>query len=139
MRNPVDLAHLFADIMNSHDAGRFAELVSEDYVQHNPNVEPGLKGVTAFMGHWFETLSDTSVTVEDAFAVGDRVVGRYTYRARHTGPFVGVPASGAEITMRSIDIWRFENDLFVEHWDELNTLEIFQQMGAVPMQRGGAL
>jgi hypothetical protein len=26
MRNPVDLAHLFADIMNSHDAGRFADL-----------------------------------------------------------------------------------------------------------------
>jgi predicted SnoaL-like aldol condensation-catalyzing enzyme len=78
MRNPVDLAHLFADIMNSHDAGRFAELVSKNYVNHNPNVEPGLKGVVAFMGHWFETLSDTSVTVEDAFAVGDRVVGRYT-------------------------------------------------------------
>ena len=74
----------------------------------------------------------------EGFAVGDRVVGRYTYRARHTGPFVGVPASGAEITMRSIDIWRFENDLFVEHWDELNTLEIFQQMGAVPMQQGAA-
>jgi predicted SnoaL-like aldol condensation-catalyzing enzyme len=114
MRNPVDLAHLFADIMNSHDAGRFAELVSKNYVNHNPNVEPGLAGVTAFMGHWFETLSDTSVTVEDAFAVG------------------------AEITMRSIDIWRFENDLFVEHWDELNTLEIFQQMGGIPMQQGAA-
>jgi predicted SnoaL-like aldol condensation-catalyzing enzyme len=70
MRNPVDLAHLFADIMNSHDAGRFAELVSEDYVQHNPNVEPGLKGVTA--------------------------------------------------------------------WDVLNTLEIFQQMGALPTQQGAA-
>jgi steroid delta-isomerase-like uncharacterized protein len=138
MRNPVDLAHLFADIMNSHDAGRFAELVSEDYVNHNPKVAPGRVGVTAFMGHWFETLSDTRVTVEDAFAVGDRVVGRYTYRARHTGPFVGVPASGAELTMRSIDIWRVENDLFVEHWDELNTLEIFQQMGAIPMHRGGA-
>jgi steroid delta-isomerase-like uncharacterized protein len=138
MRNPVDLAYLFADIMNSHDAGRFAELVSEDYVNHNPAVAPGRAGVVAFMGRWFETLSDTSVTVEDAFAVGDRVVGRYTYRARHTGPFVGVPASGAEITMRSIDIWRFENDLFVEHWDELNTLEIFQQMGIVPMQQGAA-
>ena len=138
MRNPVDLAHLFADIMNSHDSGRFAELVSEDYVNHNPAVASGRAGVVAFMGHWFETLSDTSVRVEDAFAVGDRVVGRYTDRARHTGPFVGVPASGAEITMRSIDIWRFENDLFVEHWDELNTLEVFQQMGAVPMQQGAA-
>jgi hypothetical protein len=45
MRNPVDLAHLFADIMNSHVAGRFAELVSN----HNPAVEPGLK--SAFPMH----------------------------------------------------------------------------------------
>jgi predicted ester cyclase len=138
MRNPVDLAHVFADIMNSHDSGRFAEAVSKNHVNHNPNVEPGLAGVVAFTWRWFETLSDASVAVEDAFAVSDRVVGRYTYRARHTGPFVGVPASGAEITMRSIDIWRVENDRFVEHWDELNTLEIFQQMGAVPAQRGAA-
>jgi len=136
MRNPVDLAYLFADIMNSHDPARFAELVSESYVNHNPNVGPGLTGLVTFMGHWFDTLSDTRVVVEDAFAVGDRVVGRYTYRARHTGPFVGVPASGADMTMRSIDIWRFENDRFVEHWDELNLLEVFQQMGAIPMQRG---
>jgi predicted SnoaL-like aldol condensation-catalyzing enzyme len=136
MRKPVDLAYLFADIMNSHDASRFAELVSEDYVQHNPAVAPGRAGVVAFMGHWFETLAYTRVIVEDAFAVGDRVVGRYTYRARHTGPFVGVPASGADIIMRSIDIWRVENDRFVEHWDELNTLEIFQQMGAIPVQQG---
>lgn len=138
MRNPVDLAHLFAEIMNSHNPGRFAELVSESYVNHNPGVEPGLAGLVAFMGHWFDTLSDTRVVVEDAFAVGDRVVGRYTYRARHTGPFVGVPASGADITMRSIDIWRFENDRFVEHWDELNLLEVFQQMGAIPSQGGAA-
>ena len=40
MRNPVDLAHLFADIMNSHDAGHFAELVSKNYVNHNPNGSP---------------------------------------------------------------------------------------------------
>ncbi len=132
MRNPVDLAHLFADIMNNHDAARFSELVSENYVNHNPGVGPGREGLISFMGHWFDTLSDTRVVVEDAFGVGDRVVGRYTYHARHTGPFVGVPASGARITMRSIDIWRFENDRFVEHWDELNLLEVFQQMGAVP-------
>jgi len=136
MRNPVDLAHLFADIMNSHDADRFAELVSEGYVNHNPGVGTGLAGLVAFMGHWFDTLSDTRVVVEDAFAAGDRVVGRYTYKARHTGSFVGVPASGADITMRSIDIWRFENDRFVEHWDELNLLEVLQKMGAISMRAG---
>jgi predicted SnoaL-like aldol condensation-catalyzing enzyme len=121
MRNPIELAHLFADIMNSHDANRFAELVSENYVNHNPAVAPGRAGVVAIMGHRFDTLSDTRVTA---------------YRARHTGPFVGVPASGADIIMRSIDIWRVENDRFVEHWDEPNLLEVFQQMGAIPAPRG---
>ena len=138
MRNPVDLAHLFAEIMNSHDAGRFAELVSEDYVNHNPAVGPGRAGLITIMEHWFDTLSDTRVVVEDAFAAGDRIVGRYTYRARHTGSFAGVPASGADLAIRSIDIWRVEDDRFVEHWDELNLLEVFQQMGAIPAPGGAA-
>ena len=33
--------------------------------------------------------------------------------------------------MRSIDIWRVENGMFVEHWDELNTLQLLQQMGVL--------
>jgi hypothetical protein len=34
--------------------------------------------------------------------------------------------------MRSIDIWRTENGEFVEHWDELNLLDLFQQIGMIP-------
>ncbi len=136
MRNPESLAHLFADIMNSHDAGRFSELVTDDYVNHNPNVGPGRAGLIGFMTHWFDTLADTRVTVEDVLATETSVVGRYTYRARHTGAFMGVPASGAEITMRSIDIWRVRDGMLSEHWDELNTLEIFQQLGAIAMVGG---
>ena len=40
MRKPVQLAYVFADILNSHDPDRFAELVSESYVNHNPGVAP---------------------------------------------------------------------------------------------------
>jgi predicted SnoaL-like aldol condensation-catalyzing enzyme len=34
--------------------------------------------------------------------------------------------------MHSIDIWRVSDGLLAEHWDELNTLELFQQIGAIP-------
>lgn len=44
MRNPVDLAHPFAGIVNSHDPNRFAERVSKNHMNHNPDVEPGRKG-----------------------------------------------------------------------------------------------
>lgn len=137
MRKPEDLAHLFAEIMNSHDAARFAELVSEDYVNHKPFVEPGRAGLIRFMAQWFEGVPDTRVEVDDVLVAGDSVVGRFTYRGRHSGMLMAAPPSGAEVTMRSIDIWRVRDGLFVEHWDELNTLEVFQQIGAVEMRGAG--
>ena len=41
--------------------------------------------------------------------------------------------------MPSLDSGHLGNDRFIEHWDELNVLEVFQQMGAVPMQCGAIL
>ena len=81
--------------------------------------------------------ADVKVFVEDVFvsADGSRVVGRYRYEGTHTGNFLGYPATGNAFAMRSIDIWRVENGRFVEHWDELNTLDVFIQVGAVPPPR----
>ena len=70
--------------------------------------------------------------MEDLVISGDRVVGRYVYRCTQTGDLMGIPASGNAVEMRSIDIWRVQDGMFVEHWDELNLLEVFQQVGALP-------
>ena len=53
------------------------------------------------------------------------------------GELMGIPASGNPVEMRSIDIWRVEDGMFAEHWDELNLVEMFQQMGALPPLGGG--
>src|SRR5260370_8760174 len=79
MRNPEMLARLFAEIMNGHDAQRFSELVSEDYLNHNPFVEQGRAGVIKFMSHWFEGIPDTHVTVEDVLVSGSPAIVPYTY------------------------------------------------------------
>ena len=55
----------------------------------------------------------------------------------HRGEFLGYPATGRPFAMRSIDIWRVERGRFVEHWDELNTLEFFTQVGAVAAPGAG--
>ena len=70
---------------------------------------------------------------------GDRVVGRFIYRGTHLGPLYGIPATGNPIEMRSIDIWRTENGEFVEHWDELNMLEVFQAVGVIPPSNSEAV
>jgi len=53
--------------------------------------------------------------MDDLVVARDRVVGRFTYRGTHAGPFYGTPPTVNAIEMRSIDIWRIEDGQFVEH------------------------
>jgi predicted ester cyclase len=130
----IKLGHLFAEIVSGHDVTRFDEIVAPGYVNHNAFAEPGLDGVKKTFGAILAGVPDLRVFAEDVFASADgtRVVGRYRYEGTHTGNFLGYPATGNVFAMRSIDIWRVEDGHFVEHWDELNTLDIFTQIGAVP-------
>jgi predicted ester cyclase len=127
------LGYLFAEIMSSHDVSRLDEIKAANYVNHNAFAEPGLEGSKKVLGAIIAGVPDLKVTAEDVFvsADGSRVVGRYRYEGTHTGNLLGYPATGSPFVMRSIDIWRVEHGRFVEHWDELNTLEVFIQIGAV--------
>jgi predicted SnoaL-like aldol condensation-catalyzing enzyme len=130
----IRLGQLFAEIVSGHDVSRFDEIIAPEYVNHNAFAEPGLNGIKKTFRGILMGVPDLKVLVEDVFvsADGSRVVGRYRYEGTHTGNFLGYPATGNAFAMRSIDIWRVEGGLFVEHWDELNTLDIFIQVGAVP-------
>ena len=130
----VKLGHLYAEIVSSHDVSRFDEILALGYVNHNPFAEPGPDGVKKVFGAIIAGVPDLKVFAEDVFgsADGTRVVGRYRYVGTHAGNFLGYPATGNAFAMRSIDIWRVDDGRFVEHWDELNTLDIFIQVGAVP-------
>ena len=126
------LGHLFPELVNARAIERFGELIAPHYVNHNPYVEQGLAGAQGFFTHFLGAVPDLRVTAEAVFATdgGRYTVGRYTYRGTHLGPFLGRPPTGKPFTMRSIDIWRIEDGRFVEHWDELNTLDVFVQIGA---------
>jgi predicted ester cyclase len=131
----VGMAHRFAQTLNEKNVEMLDDLLGEIYVNHNPYVEDGREANKQFWSYWLGAFPDTEVIVEDAFAseAGDRVVGRFTYRATHNGEFMGAEPTGRPVEMRSIDIWRVERGRFVEHWDELNALELFGQLGLVPI------
>ena len=127
------LAETFLKMINTHDPGLVDEFEAEGYVNHEALFSAeGREANRQFWQAFFAALPDVSASMEDLVVAGDRVVGRFVYRATHTGELMGIPASGNTVEMRSIDIWRTEDGMFAEHWDEINALQLFQQMGALP-------
>jgi steroid delta-isomerase-like uncharacterized protein len=132
------LAEIYVEMLNTHEPDMVDQFVADDYINHNPFVADGREANRQLWTAFFAGLPDLNVTMEDLVISGDRVVGRFVYRATHAGNFMGIPASGKAVEMRSIDIWRVADGMFVEHWDELNLLQVFQQIGALPPLGVGA-
>jgi steroid delta-isomerase-like uncharacterized protein len=134
--NGPQLAETYVAMLNTHDPDLVDRFVAEDYRNHNAFVADGREANRQFWTAFFAALPDLSATMEDLVVAGDRVVGRFIYRGTHTNELMGIPAKGDPVEMRSIDIWRVEDGMFAEHWDELNMLEVFQQIGALPPAGG---
>jgi len=90
----------------------------------------GPDGFLAFAERIRNAFPDTEVTVEDVFAVDDKVAARWVATGTHTGDGLGVPPSGKRIRVTGITIARFVNGKIVEGWDNWDRLAMLEQIGA---------
>lgn len=130
-------AYSFAQSLTEHDLDLYASLLHPDYVNHNAFAAPGKAGSVDVFSGFLAAFPDFRVTLEDVIEEGDTLVGRFKYRGTFTEPLMGYPPTGDVVEMRSIDIWHVKDGLLFEHWDELNTLDFFMQLGAAVMSSPG--
>jgi hypothetical protein len=69
---------------------------------------------------------------EDLISEGDKIVVRRTFSDTHKGEFMGVAASGNEVTFTGIIIDRLTGGKIEEQWINFDTLGLLQQIGAIP-------
>ena len=72
------------------------------------------------------------VNLEEVLADDDKVVTRGVFTGTHKGEFMGVPASGASIEVKFMDVWRIRDGRVAENWVRLDQLGLMQQIGAIP-------
>lgn len=127
------LAYSFAQSLTERDLDAYADLLHDEYVNHNAFAAPGKAGSVGIFAAFLHAFPDFTVTVEDVYEDGETLIGRFRYRGTFTRPFLGYEPTGQGVEMRSIDIWRVRDGRLQEHWDELNTLDFFLQLGAASM------
>jgi predicted ester cyclase len=72
------------------------------------------------------------VTIEDMIAEGDKVVVRMTMRGTQQGALGGIPPTGKQVAVSTIDIVRIEGGQIAEEWGIDDRLGMLQQLGLVP-------
>lgn len=123
----------YIEAFNRRDLAAFDDLFAPEYVLHAtgfPEIrgpEELRKAVAASLG----ALSGVQVIVDEMVAEGDRVATRWTLRARHTGTFMSVPATGRELAFSGTIIDRFVDGKVVEGWETVDMLGLMRQLGTV--------
>lgn len=105
-------------------------IVATDYIQHNPLLAQGRQGLIDFLPVLFQAMPDARFILHDVFATTDRVVTRWTWTGTLTGPgFLGIAPRGQRVEFDVIDVWRVQNGMLQEHWDQFDWPRALVQLG----------
>ena len=73
-------------------------------------------------------FSDLKHDIHHIVAEGDSVAVGITFRAKHTGPYQGIAATGRTIAMEEIVILQFRDDKIVREWTVVDLAAVEQQL-----------
>jgi predicted ester cyclase len=119
---------------NIGDLDKFDEYVDPGFVDHNalPGQKPGVEGLKDAYRMFSSAFSDMWYTFEDLVAEGDKVVGRGVIEGKHTGAFMGIPATNKVIRWTGTRIFQVVNGKVTDGWIDLDMFGMMMQLGAIP-------
>jgi steroid delta-isomerase-like uncharacterized protein len=126
------LVRRWNESLNTGNAGIWDELGATGYVFHGADRDYGVQEMKRWMTAYRQAFSDIRLTVEDMIAEGDRVAIRYSIRATHKGPYLGIAATGRIVTVTGMSAYRIKDGRIAEDWGVADSLSQLQQLGAVP-------
>ena len=115
------------------DLGAVDEYLAEDFINHDPPFgasadREGMRGAGAmFRAAFPDWHSDLHLLV----AENDIVVELFTASGTQRGEVLGVAATGKDVALRGINIFRIADGKIVERWGRLDDLGFLQQLGVV--------
>jgi len=120
--------------MGSIPESAVGEYFTSNWVNHDPSLPPlqGLEGAVGLLRIWRSGFSNLKAEVEDSVEAGDKVAVRFRISGTHSGPLMGVPASGKPVSVLATGIFRVADGKMAENWVNLDALSILQQIGALP-------
>ncbi len=112
-RNKRTVVAFYQAAIIDKDFARARMLLGDTYTQHNPQIADGLDGLEAFLGRLAKAFPGLTMEIKRLIAEGDYVAAQV-----HGVRVPGQPGSAI------VDIFRFEGDKIIEHWDVMQPIPV---------------
>jgi predicted ester cyclase len=121
----------FDDMFNKPDIAIADEIFAPHFQAHFP-LTPTLDLSTFknFITSFYVAFPDFMMQICDTIPTDDRLIFRVAYFGSHKGDFMGIPATGCDVVMHGIIIFRIEEGIVVENWTEIDILGVIQQVSS---------
>lgn len=123
------------ELFSKGDLDAVDRYLAPGFVDHDPpfpGAPEGPEGLRQAAAMFRSAFPDWRSDVDQLVGEGDIVVERFTAAGTHRGELMGVPATGATIVLRGINVFRVERRRIVERWGRLDELGLLRQLGLVP-------
>jgi steroid delta-isomerase-like uncharacterized protein len=106
------------EFFNKGNLAMAAEIFAPDYVAHvtDGSLRGGPAAIESFVNEMRTAFPDLHVEIQVLMTHEDRVTWVRTHRGTHLGDYMGVPASGRELTWQTMISTRYEGDRVAEEW-----------------------
>ena len=128
------------EVLNAGNAAAADDVLAEDHILNYmllPEPMVGAKAWEESVKNYFTAFPDMKVTIDDFVSQGDKVAARWTATATHTGPLMGIPPSGRQVTWIGMGVYKIADGKIVEQWGIDDALGLMQRIGAIPSGGGG--
>ena len=121
------------DSLNDHDIDNIGRFFSETF-RWMGNAGCGFKqGLKEFQDNWQRPLqaafSDKVCIDEARVTQGEWCAAFGRQEARHTGPFMGIEATGKRVEIRYMDFWKVVDGKIVDNWVMVDFPYVMRQLG----------
>ena len=128
------IRRLFEEGVNQNKPGVYDELLAPDFVIYDSPLGTvhGPKAFRQGIEEFKKSFPDLHVIFEAEYADGDYVFHRGYVTGTRKGEFQGIPPTGKQFKIKTLDIWHAMNGMAVENWIQMDLLGLMQQLGVLP-------
>jgi steroid delta-isomerase-like uncharacterized protein len=132
--NIAVVGRFIGEVINQGHLEAADEIVEENFIELDPlpGQRQGREGLKEVIGMMRAAFPDIHWVADETIAAGDKVVTRFTWTGTHRGPFLAIPATGRNVTVKGVVIDRLSGGRMADSRILMDSLGMMQQLGVVP-------